>query len=254
MAIQKQGAGADRISKKIDREHDARNPGEQENLPPLQIDQDQKDLGETNEQQPNPNEARAQHPSKDGDFFSAYEDLVTAGEIAPVFGQVDPLKPAVVSSPDIEQLVADAVAKLLAKGVLNIPSAAGVVQPPAPVVPSFKKHYRNDLNPDLIIQAMDMSALDRDERPQANPIPGKYYKFRLGHLYTNDDNVIRQLDYMSSRPMYNGEGDTVGGNPSIYEDDGEVVYRCTAGCEDAVFASKRGYKAHMRGTHGVDIN
>lgn len=258
MAIQKQGAGADRVAKKIDREHDARAPQNQENTPPQIIDQDQKDLGETNEQQPNPNEARAQNAeqnqSSEPDFFHAYEELVAAGSVAPVFGQINPAQPAVVQSPDIDQLVADAVAKLVAKGVINIPAAAAQVQPPAPEVPKYKKHYRNDLNPDLIIQALDMSALDRGERPQANPVPGKYIRFRLGHLYTNDDNTIRQLDYMSTRPMYNSDGETVGGNPAIYEDDGEVVFRCTAGCEDAVFASKKAYKAHMRGLHGVDIN
>lgn len=242
MPIQKQGAGADRVSKKTEREQPAREPQEQENRAPKQIDQDEKDLGETNEVQPNPNEGSP-------DFIKTYEELIAQGEIAPVFGQPDPARPPlkVSDAADIEQLVADAVAKLLARGVGNIP--AQPVQPPAPQVPEYKKHYRNDLRPDEIIQRLDMSALDRGERPQANPIPGSYIKFRLGHLYTNDDNDIRQIEWMASRQATDAEGGTIGGAPHIYEDDGSVLLHC-ARCEKT-FASKAAYDAHMRGVHGV---
>jgi hypothetical protein len=123
--------------------------------------------------------------------------------------------------------------------------------PPAP--PSFKKHYRCDLSPEIVIQLLDMSALERDERPQANPLPGQYIKFRMGHLYTNDDNVISQLEWMRTRATYSSDMEsTLGGNPSIYEDDGSQVYRCPQGC-DFYTASKNAFNAHMMGTHQVQV-
>lgn len=120
--------------------------------------------------------------------------------------------------------------------------------PPA----KFKKHYRNDVAPNLKIQELDMSSLDRDDRPQSNPISGRWIQFRSGHLHTNSDNVIRQIDYMMNRDMYAHDGEeTVGGNPSIYEDDGADIYRCAQGCTDFITASKASWKAHMRSVHGV---
>lgn len=221
MAIQKQGAGV----KKNAPEPPASEP--EQPVPPIAQD-------------------------ADPGFFGKYEELIAQGEIAPVFGQPNPGRPEMFprESDDLAQLVQDAVAKLLAAGVVNLPSQP--VAPKAPEVPNYKKHFRNDLRPDEIIQRLDMSALDRGERPQANPIPGSYIKFRLGHLYTNDDNDIRQIEWMISRPATDSEGNTIGGAPHIYEDDGSVLLHCAV--HEKTFASKAAYDAHMRSVHGVGVN
>lgn len=154
---------------------------------------------------------------------------------------------------DIAAIVQAEVAKALAG---YTPAAPPQPIPVIPELPKYAKHYRNDLNPDIQIQELDMTALDRGERPQANPIPGSYIKFRLGHLYLQDkdENKIRQIEYMKSRPMYTMEGDTVGGNPAIYEDTGEVLYECRFCGPEAKFATKAAYDAHRAGLHGVVLN
>jgi hypothetical protein len=117
----------------------------------------------------------------------------------------------------------------------------------------YKKHYRCDVSPSLKIQLLDMSSLDVNERPQSTPIPGQWIEFHRGHLYTDDDNVIRQIEWMRNRAMYSPDGQTtLGGNPSIYEDDGAEIFRCTQGC-DFVTASRNSWKAHMWATHGTQV-
>lgn len=145
---------------------------------------------------------------------------------------------------DIAAIVRAELAKLLAQ---QAPAAAPVTIPER-----YKRVYRCDLYPNLMIQALDMSALDRGERPQSYPIPGLYYQFRNGRFATNDDNAIRQLDWMIATPsQVNGE--VAGGNPAIYVDDGGATYRCTR-CEDFITSSRNAYIAHMKALHGVDIN
>jgi len=148
----------------------------------------------------------------------------------------------------IQGLVAAEVAKLQ----VNMGTVPVEMTSPPPVVPlSFKKHYRCDIAPELVIQRLDMTSLDRGERPQANPLPGEYIKFRMGHLHTSDDDIIAQIEWMKNRPTYTPDMQgTLGGNPSIYEDDGGDVFRCPQGC-DFVTASKNAWKAHMWGTHQV---
>jgi hypothetical protein len=173
----------------------------------------------------------------------------------PALAQKPTVEPAATSN-DWQQEFLGQIQGLVAAEVAKLQVSVGTVPvemtSPPPVAPlSFKKHYRCDAAPELVIQQLDMSALDRDERPQANPLPGEYIKFRMGHLYTSDDGVIAQIEWMKNRPTYTPDMQgTLGGNPSIYEDDGADVYRCTQGC-DFVTASKNSWEAHMWGTHQV---
>jgi hypothetical protein len=106
----------------------------------------------------------------------------------------------------------------------------------------------------LMIQEMDMSSIERGERPQSNPIVGQYIKFRMGHLYTSDENQIAQIEWMISHAPLTSDGqDVVGGFPAIYEDDGAQIYHCTAGC-GFVTASWNSYKSHMRATHDIVVS
>jgi hypothetical protein len=152
----------------------------------------------------------------------------------------------------IQKQIQDAVAAHVASLGLDVsvgkPAVDFGTPPQAP--PKFKKHYRNDVSPHVVIQKMDMSALDFGERPQAYPLAGQHIKFRFGHYYTSDDNEIAQLEWMMGRAATDAEGNTIGGNPAIYEDDGSVVYHCPQGC-DYYTASKTAYEKHMKATHGV---
>lgn len=124
--------------------------------------------------------------------------------------------------------------------------------PPTPP-PTYKKHYRCDVTPEIQIQRLDMTSLDRGERPSANPLPGEWIKFLRGHFFTSDDDVIRQIEWMKGRSQLSSDqSQTMGGNPSIYEDDDSPVYRCSAGCDYST-ASKNAWIAHMWGTHQLEV-
>lgn len=153
---------------------------------------------------------------------------------------------------NLQEMVAQEVAKSSpVKPVGTVPVDLSN-QPPA-TPPSFKKHYRCDANPNMQIQRLDMSALDRGERPSANPLPGEFIHFQRGHLFTDNDNDIRQIEWMKNRPAFSNDlTQTMGGNPSIYEDDGVDLYHCSQGC-DYKTPSKNAWKAHMWGTHQVQV-
>jgi hypothetical protein len=141
----------------------------------------------------------------------------------------------------IQKAVQDALNKM---GLQNRDEA-----PKSDFVPhKFRYHFRNDVNPSVKIQAMDMSALDRGERPQDNPLYGHWYEFHVGHFQTDDENAARQMKWMMNNVPVDAAGQTVGGNLAIYEDDNSVIFRCPQ-C-DFVTASPSGYKAHRRATHG----
>ena len=151
----------------------------------------------------------------------------------------------------MEQMVEAVVEKRIQA---NPPAPMGtvpfdLVKAPPAAPPSYKKHYRCDTYPELVIQRIDMTALDRGERLAQNALPGEVIKFRMGHLYTSDDNDIAQIEWMRS-PSYGAGVSSV--NPGIYEDGGTGIYRCTQGC-DFVTADKDGYIAHMASRHMEEV-
>lgn len=164
----------------------------------------------------------------------------------------------------IQGMIATEVARAVSSSLPPAPPApapsAGTIpvpltHPEPTPLPGFTgKHYRNDHNPQAIIQRLDMTALDRGERPQSNPLLGEYIIFRMGHLYTDDPDVIRQLEWMRKRPQLSpDQSQTMGGNPSIYEDDGEGVYHCDQGCVNYHTASRNAWAAHMLSTHQIEV-
>lgn len=116
----------------------------------------------------------------------------------------------------------------------------------------FLKHYRNNVSPFLRVQELDMSA----DVPQLAPIPGRFMRFRNGHFYATTENQVKQLDWMMSSASHSADQkNTLGGNRAIYEDDGEKLFYCTAGCSKADFvtASETNYRKHMQVVHNVTI-
>lgn len=161
--------------------------------------------------------------------------------------------------PLAEMFGPDVIKKLIDAGVKQYLDTHGISATPAiaedaPKVPTpeftFLKHYRNDVSPEIEVQELNMDA----EVPQMEPIPGSFLRFRRGHFFATTDNQVKQLDWMLNMAEHSADTSQVlGGNRAIYEDDGEKLYYCTAGCskEDFVSASEAKYRAHMRGVHGV---
>jgi hypothetical protein len=193
------------------------------------------------------------HLGDGDDEIADYKDhnpvsLISSFAPTPDENQIDWAAVAAENKRQQDAAIAAAVQSALAElGLANLAS-------PAPkeefVAPSFKYHFRNDVSPHVKIQAMDMSALDRGERPQDNPLIGHWYAFHVGHFQTNDENAARQLRWMMSNVPVDSNGQTVGGNLAIYEDDNSVIYRCPDPSCDFVTASPAGFRAHRRATHG----
>jgi hypothetical protein len=129
-------------------------------------------------------------------------------------------------------------------------------QSDAAVKPDFNylKHYRNDASPELVIQELDMSK----DRPQLHPIPGRVIRFRRGHFFATTENQVQQIDTLTNTPSHSADQrNALGGIVGIYEDDGEVLYHCSAGCGYDSFvptSSHARYKAHMRAIHNVEVS
>lgn len=151
----------------------------------------------------------------------------------------------------IKASVAEETRKAIEKAGIAAPLAESSGDPTTPKF-EFKKHYRCDVSPNLKIQALDMTGVEYGARPQDSPLNGEWIEFRLGHYFTNNDNHIAQIEWMMQRQSVDAEGQTIGGNPSIYEDDGTSIFRCPH-C-DFVTASPNGFKAHLRASHGVTGN
>lgn len=163
----------------------------------------------------------------------------------------------------LQNLIAAGVQQYLAQNpvkapepVAKKPNAGFVVQKPVVQPDKFLKHYRHANSKNIKIMELDMSALDRGENPAIYPIKGSYMQFTRGHFYATTKNQVRQLDWMSKRPKYSANQEqVVGGDPGIYEDDGEQIYYCPSGCShaDVQFASMKSLARHMKAVHNMDV-
>lgn len=121
---------------------------------------------------------------------------------------------------------------------------------------NYLKAYRNSRSPEIEYLELDMSALDRGENPSMFPIKGSYLRFQRGRFYATTQNQVRQLDWLSKRDTVSGDGKAViGGDPALYEDDGEQILYCPVGCSHAEyhFASTKSLGRHMRAVHHMNV-
>ena len=163
----------------------------------------------------------------------------------------------------LQNLIAAGVQQYLAQNPVKVPepvakrpNAAFLPQQPVVQPAKFLKHYRHANSQNIKIMELDMSALDRGENPAIYPIKGSYMQFRRGHFYATTKNQVRQLEWMRQRPKFSANQEQViGGDPGIYEDDGEQIYYCPAGCShaDVQFASTKSLARHMKSVHNVDV-
>lgn len=178
-------------------------------------------------------------------------------DVVPAANNQDPqqMLAGLFDSPTFQKLVEQAVQSRIA----STPQASeasvtgGNTKPSVKPDFNFLKHYRNDASPELAIQELDMSA----EVPQLAAIAGRKMRFRRGHFYATTQNQVDQIEWMINTPTHSADGTRVtGGVLGIYEDDGEVLYYCTAGCGVDQFiptASQAKFKAHMRAVHQVEV-
>lgn len=115
----------------------------------------------------------------------------------------------------------------------------------------YLKHYRCDVSPDIQILRRNYNA---DEDKMTGTVKGEWMKFRRGHFFAKTQEEVDQIEWMIRHPQLDPTDNlrVIGGNPTIYEDDGKDLVAC-AYCGEAFVAGSNSLKSHLRATHGVDI-
>lgn len=201
------------------------------------------------------NEARFVQPST---YIKPVEQAVSNQSPEDPLAQLQ----AMLSPEVLQNLISAGVQQYLAANPVTAPKKeASPVAPmnpnPALVVPhNYLKHYRNSRSPEIEYLELDMSVLEDGQNPSFFPKKGQYIRFHRGHFYATTENQVKQLDWLSQRDTISGDGvNVIGGDPALYEDDGEDIIYCPVGCSHAEyhFASMKSLGAHMRSVHHMDI-
>jgi hypothetical protein len=186
----------------------------------------------------------------------------------------DPM--SILSTLDLDGLINAAVEKKIAEREHQIKVNAGnsVVEAAtrvqaSPPPPKFLKHYRCDTSPNLVIHARTIVdgvphrskewSTDAKAWRDPDPLAGKRIQFRRGHFFATEQWQVDLMEWKMSHPSIDPSSGAeapivVGGNPSIYEDDGiNNVGDCEYGCGLSFVPGSNAYKAHLRATHGVGV-
>lgn len=154
----------------------------------------------------------------------------------------------------IEQQVAEQVAKATAEANLNKSNQivdATQRDKKAFVPQRYLKHYRCDVSPDITIQ---VRTYDPERDTLTGVTKGKRMQFRRGHFFATEQSEVDQIEWMMRHPSLDPSGvNVIGGNPTIYEDDGKDLVKC-AYCEEVFVVGSNSLKSHLRATHGVAID
>lgn len=142
-----------------------------------------------------------------------------------------------------------------------------------PKPPSFLKHYRCDVSPNLVVFARSVVkdesgnatglykptqwSTDAKRFRDPDPVAGLKIQFRRGHFFATEQWQVDQLDWMMKNKSVKPGSDSInpeilGGNPTIYEDDGIQIGGCPH-CGEPFVPGSNALKAHMRATHGVEV-
>ncbi len=115
----------------------------------------------------------------------------------------------------------------------------------------YLKHYRCDVSPDITIQ---VRLYDADEDKLGAVVKGQRIQFRRGHFFAKEQREVDQIEWMIRHPSLDPTDSSrvIGGNPTIYEDDGKDLVKC-AYCDEVFVAQSNSLKSHLRATHGVDV-
>lgn len=159
---------------------------------------------------------------------------------------------ALFAGVDIKSLVEEQVAKQLADSKTNQsnPVVLSETRTQAAVEPErYLKHYRCDVDPDIQILRADF---DPETGRPGPAFKGQWIKFRRGHFFAKTQAEVDQIEWMRKHPRLDptDQNRVVGGNPTIYEDDGGNIVRCRE-CGEPFIAGSNSLVAHMCATHGV---
>jgi hypothetical protein len=161
---------------------------------------------------------------------------------------------AILDSFNIAEIVERQVAEALAKqqqqtGNPIVHAEQRVAQ--ANVPEKYLKHYRCDVSDEGQIKRRRYDPTT-DKLYDDPELKGKYIKFRRGHYFATDQDVVDQLEWMMRNHTVNpSTGEVIGGMMTIYEDDGRDLVRCEY-CDEPFVRNSNAYKAHKRATHGVE--
>lgn len=133
----------------------------------------------------------------------------------------------------------------------------------------YIKHYRNDVSPNKVIFARTYVketdslfrpsewSTDAKQYKHRDPLEGQTIQFRRGHFFATEQWQVDQLDWMIRNPQYDPHSSAdnlkvIGGDPTIYEDDGKSISGCPH-CGEPFIPGSNALKAHLRATHGVVV-
>lgn len=118
-----------------------------------------------------------------------------------------------------------------------------------PVTPAkYLKHYRCDVSPDVIIQRRSVNS----DGTLGPVMKGERMVFRRGHFFATEQGEVDQLQWMMNHPQFDplDPSRVIGGNPTIYEDDGRDLIQCLH-CTEVFVRGSNAYKSHLRATHNI---
>lgn len=160
---------------------------------------------------------------------------------------------AILENLDLDRLIEARVAEAVAKVTQNPgnPIVDATEREQKAIRPDrYLKHYRCDVAPDLNVTARNYNAA---EDALEGVIKGRRIIFRRGHFFATEQWQVDQIEWMMRHSSLDPGGTVViGGNPTIYEDDGKDLAKC-AYCDEVFVVGSNSFKSHLRATHGVSI-
>lgn len=161
---------------------------------------------------------------------------------------------AILSSIDINKLIEERIAAALSNTSMTRgnPIVDATQREKKAFTPErYLKHYRCDVSPEIKIA---LRRYNPDTDTLEGLAKGKWMSFRRGHFFATTQEEVDQIDWMMRHPSLNptDSSQVIGGNPTIYEDDGRDLVQC-AYCEEVFVSGSNALKSHLRATHGVSI-
>jgi hypothetical protein len=161
---------------------------------------------------------------------------------------------AILASIDLNKLIEERIAAALSdtSTVRGNPIVDATQREKKTVTPErYLKHYRCDVAPEISIQLRNY---DAGSDSLSGIVKGQRMQFRRGHFFATTQQEVDQIEWMMRHPSLDptDSSHVVGGNPTIYEDDGRDLVQC-AYCSEVFVSGSNALKSHLRATHGVAI-
>lgn len=161
----------------------------------------------------------------------------------------------------VEQRVAQEVSRVNA---VNKEVQAETRVKKAVVPKTYLTHWRCDTEPNIVLAARTIVDgkpwQPKDWTLTANgkiwkdpdPLHGLVLRFRRGHFFSTEQWQDDFLEWKMTAPIIStvNPDQIIGGNPSIYKDDGNNIGQCPH-CGEPFIPGSAALKAHLRAVHGI---